>query len=614
MEDGKVSKKQGSMREPLLLSDSGSLWNMRFIREGRLNYKKLLKNTKERLYRKTLKSLNVISLSQVKGDKFLIAYMNIAEEELKDIISEYGLYELYFWTHRIPPENTFNKSEDLTIFLYREVLNLAIIKYGDIIKNISFESDTSILPSYIIGKNAIDDPLTPQIRRTLIACYELEILSMLFIYATQIYRMYCKGGRLVETGDCKFGCAVDKNKDLPYLTSLYDKRISSVNNILSHAGSNINISYLRKKATDKRKKSFSATLFSINPDNRYKIPIINERKMITKLNSNYIPYPVSLREYYEYMLLFKDEFKLEYGFSVENFISYLLSASALCTLQYLRNIKYQYDILQRAYTVTKRKDHLRNLVETIKRGYSIQLGKGNLHKEFNKIFDFLVYRENTPREVDLWTRGPRKIYIPITNEYFITDYSGFSGLISTIMLPISRIAGETGNKKSAHFEKETNTEIIKIFGRNSYWIGREKVYTDKNECREVDASFYLGKFLFILECKSVNVSFGFDKGDVKSLNYRIEKSKEGLNQVEDTALFIAKNKHNLTKQIPKSVKYIIPILITPFPEYMWEKSENLFLDKDLPRVLTLKELQQIKNMDLNKLIGRPYVVKVNNYK
>jgi len=609
-----MSKKQGSMGKSFLLSDSGSLWNMRFILEGRLNYEKLLKNAKERLYQKTLKSLNVISLSQVKGDKFLVTYMNIAEGELKDIISKYGLYELYFWTHRISPENTFNKAADATIFLYREVLNLAIIKYGKIIKNISFESDNSILPPYIIGKNPIDDPLTPQIRRTLIACYELEILSMLFIYATQIYRTYCKGGMLVETGDYKFGCAVNKNKDLPYLTSLYDKRISLVNNILSNIGSNINISYLRKKATDERKKSLSALLFDINPDNRYEIPIINEGKIISKLNSNYIPYLISLREYYEYMLLFKDEFKLEYGFSVENFISYLLSVSALCILQYSRNIKFQYKILQRAYTITKRKEHLRSLVEAVKRGYSMQLGKGNLYKEFNKIFDFLVYRENTPREVDLWTRGPRRIYIPVTNKYFLIDYSGFSGLISTIMLPISRISGKTGNKKSTHFEKETNVEIIKIFGKNSHWIWREKVCTDKNECREIDASFYLGKFLFILECKSVNVSFGFDKGDIKSLNYRIEKSKEGLSQVENKALFIAKNKHSLTKPISKGIKYIVPILITPFPEYIWEKSENLFLDKDLPRVLTLKELQQIKNMDLNKLIGRSYVMQVNNYK
>jgi hypothetical protein len=609
-----MSKKQGSIGESLLLIDSGSLWNMRFIREGRLNYEKLLKNAKERLYQKTLKSLNVISLSEVKSDKFLVTYMNIAEGELKDIISKYGLYELYFWTHRIPPANTFNKPEDLTIFLYREVLNLAIIKYGEIIKNISFESDNSILPSYIIGKNPIDGPLTPQIRRTLIACCELEILSMLFIYATQNYRMYCKGGRLVETSDYKFGCAVDKNEDLPYLTGLYDRRISSANNILSHAGSDIDINYLREKATDERKKSLPALLFHINPDNRYEIPIMNKGKTINKLNSNYIPYPVSLREYYEYMLLFKDEFKLEYGFSVENFISYLLSASALCMLQYTRNINYQYKILQRAYMVIKRKDHLRNLVETIERGYSMQLGKGNLYKEFNKIFDFLAYRESMPRDVDLWTRGPRRIYIPVTNKYFLIDYSGFPGLISTIMLPISRVSGATGNKKSAHFEKKTNLEIVKIFGEKAFWIGREKIHNNKEEDREIDASFCVRDFLFILECKSVNVSFGFDKGDVKSLNYRIEKSKEGLSQVEDKALFIAKNKHSLTKPIPKGIKYIVPILITPFPEYIWEKSENLFLDKDLPKMLTLKELQQIKNMDLNKLIDRPYIVKVNNYK
>jgi len=604
-------KTKKHIKEILFPDDVGSLWNKRSVIEEKLDYVKLLNDTKEGLYTKTLDDLNVNSLNEVRGDRFLSTYLEVVEKEMSKTISKYNLYELFFWIHRIPPANVFGL-QDLTILLYREILILSIMKYGEMVSDsISLDKNNQGMPPYIINKDPLHDPWTPQILNVLSDCYLLEILSMLYVYATQRYRIYCKGGEIVEDQYNKFDCDVGKNKNLAYLIDLYDKRLH-FSNIMSWSGTSVNDNV--NKTKNMKKGMLESMFLTVNPGNKYCIPIFINKKVQKEFYPNYFPYLFPFEDYYNYMLLFSKEFKTEYNFSVDYFMAFVVAESTLIIINYLKDITIQYKILQRAYSITKKEGHLKALVEITKEYNLFHLSENNLYEEFEKIFNFLTYAKNIPRDIDLWTRGPRKIYIPITNEYFIADYSGFDTLIQMIMFPISRISGKTGNKKSAHFEKETNAEIIKIFGRNSYWIGREKVCNDKNECREVDASFYLGKFLFILECKSVNVSFGFDKGDAKSLNYRIEKSKEGLNQVEDTALFIVKNKHNLTKQIPKGVKYIIPILITPFPEYIWEKSENLFLNKDLPRVLTLKELQQIKNMDLNKLIGRPYVVKVNNYK
>ncbi len=588
--------------------DIGFMWNVKFIIEGRLDYQKLINDTKNKLYYDTLNNLNATSLNEVNGDEFLTTYLKTVEKEMSSIIAKYNLYELFFWTRRIPPKNVFNVL-DLTILLYKEVLTLSIIKYGKIdTTGINLGKDNQIMPSYIIDKDPTHNSLTSQIHNVLSDCYLLEILSMLYVYATQRYRIYCKGAKLIETQYDKFDCIANEDKNLRYLINLYDRRLR-FSNVMSLSGTSVNTNISTNKDT------FNAIFLTINPGNKISFPFTALEYPQKNFNPNYIPYPYSLEDYYNYMLLFKKEFKETYDFSVDYFVSFVLAESHLLIISYLKNITARYRILQRAYSIIKKREHLKILVDVIKSNNPLSLNKNSLYKEFEKIYNFLTYTKGIPRDINLWTRGPRKIYIPIADEYFIADYSGFGSLIETIMLPISRISGETGNKKSAHFEKKTNTEVIKIFSKNSHWIGREKICNNKGECKEVDASFYIGKFLFILECKSINVSFGFDKGDVRSINYRIERLKEGLKQVDDKAIFIAKNKYALTKPIPRGVEYVVPILITAFPEYIWERSENLFLDldKDLPRILTLKELQEIKNINLNKLTSLPYIIKLNNH-
>lgn len=597
-----------AFKKMLIFDDAGSSWNRRFIIEGKLDYNKLLGDTKDELYYGTLDSLNASSLNKVNGEEFLTAYLKFTERKMWKIISKYNLYELFFWTHRIPPTDAFGV-QDLTILLYREVLTLSIMKYGKMAPgSISKDKYNQWMPSYIINRDPLHAPWIPQILNVLSDCYLLEILSMLYVYATQMYRVYCKGGKLVEDGYNKFGCAIGEDKNLLYLTNLYDKRLR-FSNIMSWVGTSVNESVDKINGTEKN--MLKVMLPTVNPGNKIHVPLIMNGKILNDFNPNYLPYPFSLEDYYNYTLLFSKEFKTEYNFSVDYFMAFVVTESNLIFINYLKDITIQYKILQRAYSVIKKEVHLRNLVGITRKYNLFHLSEHNLYEEFKKIFNFLTYTKDAPRNIDLWTRGPRKIYIPITEKYFIADYSGFGTLLETIMLPIARVAGETGNKKSAHFEKKTNAEIVKIFGSKSHWIGREKICNNKGECREVDASFRLGKFLFLIECKSVNVSFGFDKGDVRSLNYRIQKIKEGLHQIEDKAIFIAKNVHTLTKPIPAGIEYIIPILATPFPEYIWKKSENLFLDDNLPRILTLKEMQQIKNINLNKLIDRPYTVQIN---
>jgi len=69
-------------------------------------------------------------------------------------------------------------------------------------------------------------------------------------------------------------------------------------------------------------------------------------------------------------------------------------------------------------------------------------------------------------------------------------------------------------------------------------------------------------------------------------------------------LFIARNKGELSPALPNNIKYIVPILVTPGTEYLWEKSKTCYLDEkfQVPRIMSAPELleflKNFKSFDL----------------
>ena len=70
--------------------------------------------------------------------------------------------------------------------------------------------------------------------------------------------------------------------------------------------------------------------------------------------------------------------------------------------------------------------------------------------------------------------------------------------------------------------------------------------------------------------------------------------------MEEKVDFLIKNKDNLTVEIPSNVKYITSIVVTSFPEYIWDTSEALFLGEDVSRIMIPSEISHLKRNDILK--------------
>ena len=146
-----------------------------------------------------------------------------------------------------------------------------------------------------------------------------------------------------------------------------------------------------------------------------------------------------------------------------------------------------------------------------------------------------------------------------------------------------------------------------MFGKNSIYCCGE-IKNKSGGKKEIDSSFMYRNYLFIIECKSLSVSEGSILGEIGALNFRKKKLLEYIDEVEEKVDFIISNKSNLSIEIPSNITHIVSLVITSFTEYIWENSENLFFSKEIPRIMTIDEIKELKNDSiLNNLVSKPFV-------
>ncbi|SDE12210.1 hypothetical protein SAMN04487777_10737 [Priestia aryabhattai B8W22] len=593
-------------QEEIIILDLGSHFVRTFDTVAKY-YK--LKENKVRILRDVLKHLQISSISEVTDtSQFLEDYMNFVELKMRNIVTKYTCHELLFWTRRIAPMNVFQRSH-LTVLLYREVLNNAITKYGSLENKFYVDKSKNVMqPAYMKTLNFASE-LSNEICKVIADSYYLEDLASLYIYITQRYRITNKGGRLIENNDWGFDVEAPST-EIGFLIDLYDRR-TKYNNLLAATGT-----YVPTKLNVRTQNMLLTYRHNVDFMHKVSIPFGNKDN---SFNSNYIPVPVNFDSYLDYIMLFEKEILNVYNFSPKTFISFISALSTLNISNFGEDVRYQYNMLQRAYTFCFDLDNLFNELNLLATEF-YQSKFGTIPEDFTEqsalVFKLLTSEKEHPRNIELWTGGPRKVIYPIKNGEGIIDYSGLNFTLSTFMFPISRLDGNTANKRSTDFELKTIDFVKRNIKKAKFWVGQKQIFNSlKTKSKEIDASFYIGNVLFILECKSINVSFGFDMGTKKALDYRKRKNLDALNQVREKVHFLIENKNDLTLPLPREVEYLVPIVVSPFAEYMWEKSDLLFISDDLPRVLTIEELSQISEVsDFDKLLNNDFCYKLNDRK
>ncbi|MBU4037910.1 MAG: hypothetical protein KKA35_15940, partial [Proteobacteria bacterium] len=232
------------------------------------------------------------------------------------------------------------------------------------------------------------------------------------------------------------------------------------------------------------------------------------------------------------------------------------------------------------------------------------------YKKFKAAYDFLFYQTGNYQNLENELLN-HSLFMRITKDKILVDCTSLNMILTSFLEGFKSLDGEYANKISESYERIINEKIISIFGKESHFHKGE-LTNEKGEKKEIDASFIIDDVLFLIECKSLSVSQGSILGEYGAIEFRKKKLLEFLKEIESKARFI-KNSKSLSKQIPEKVKYIVPIVSTSYPEFIWENNEELFIYESIPRFMTIKELDKLKSLEIiNSIKEKSYTIKLHD--
>ena len=546
---------------------------------------------------------------------FLVRYLECAEEAFKLLLSGHPVYDLLYWFRRIPPSNYFGYGIDSSIKLWHEILTNAIFKYGEYSSTCDEERckilfggglhPESVCEAYIRGEN-----ISKGIIITLKSLFRALTVSHFYLLCTQDYRVFNKGGTLQAT-DNDYVYEVTQSPELQHLVNLFD---SNSHNLLSISGFNID------NLEDKQDNLFKLIGCVLNANNKLQLPesyfkkigLDTKRIKTDNLSKrlNYFPAVVELKEIFEYLSYFDNTIIKEYGFTVKDFIVFNLTIT-LNFLLAIQSFKSALSVLGRGYATIGDFEQYKQVFER----KALTMGKMHFQDystfPLESIFKLFTSNSSDAAAMNLWTGGPRTYFYHLGNNLYAIDYSAISSVINYFAIDFTNGEGTSANFRGDKFEikvkraAEAYNFDIWVFSRMVKFRGAIK--------KQIDCSFTVGEFLFLLEAKSFNVSFGYDKGDKEAIDYRRIKLEAALEEVESTADFLVKYLGRTGIAIPKQVKYIVPVVVSAFPEFIWDYNQHLFLDKAFqhPRIMPLTALKHLHNLDFQFLSTVNYVRKLS---
>lgn len=206
-------------------------------------------------------------------------------------------------------------------------------------------------------------------------------------------------------------------------------------------------------------------------------------------------------------------------------------------------------------------------------------------------FEFLKLQNRDT--IDLLFVAPLKLFIPVSKDRFIIDYSKISQILDDLMFQVG-IKDE--NFKGDLFEYVTNkTKSI---------LPTNQCHSNKNSSKQIDYAIAVNKILVICECKLKENSIGYYKGNMQSINQRRENVIDlSINESNQKAIWLSENPKGRNYDISE-FDYILPIGLSAFKEFIPSTSKKYWITESIPRVLTIEEF--------NKIIDNQIISK-NNY-
>jgi hypothetical protein len=212
------------------------------------------------------------------------------------------------------------------------------------------------------------------------------------------------------------------------------------------------------------------------------------------------------------------------------------------------------------------------------------------------------------------TRGPRPVLLPEAFGRRLVDHAAISSVLRSSLLVRERGHNISDEAEKGKVFEATVGEYLASLGTNVWALSkalRQRDDAGTESEREFDVCFVAEDVMFVCELRSINRSLGSEIGSSESLAFRQEKMAAALCRVDTAAQWLARFRKGLNYEIPREVKCLVPLVVSPFTEYIWSRAPELWLTEDTPRICVPRELPGLtKNEALRTVKGGPFAVPI----
>jgi hypothetical protein len=186
-----------------------------------------------------------------------------------------------------------------------------------------------------------------------------------------------------------------------------------------------------------------------------------------------------------------------------------------------------------------------------------------------------------PAKISLWSGGPRFPVIPFGDKCNVIDLASLGPLLRTLFVFVRH----DGTRRGEAFE-EAFRAALHLAAHDIVGVG--KLVAHSEDEREVDAAVRVNETLYLFECVSIERPLDFEIGKIRTIENRSAELNKKLVQALTLRDFVIVNPVGRTYDFAWA-KEIVCFVVSPFVEWIWSRSDSLWHDAHLPRILSADE-------------------------
>jgi hypothetical protein len=313
--------------------------------------------------------------------------------------------------------------------------------------------------------------------------------------------------------------------------------------------------------------------------------------------TNFVPARLDLNNYLAAHAYIASAFEEKKGYSLKNYVRIIW---ALCHFnlfpeEFLRGdrnalLTAHLQLLRRGYRTYHRTGNptYEGTIDRIRRFMNLPHDEEErLRNALPQIISDITLKPETQEKVALWSHGPRPLLI-LHGDVELVDLQGLPMNLATLFYGISLEAKPKDNaqeSRGGQFEETVRQQLAD----EGYELVQRKPRLSDGRNKETDAAVRIGNLLVVCDCTSVHRRLDIERGSIPGTAQRSEKIRQKIEQAFEFMQFVKENRLGTNFDFTWAIE-VIPIVVSPFVEWLWDDSEELWIDSKTPRVMTPEEL------------------------